>query len=82
MVVFFGLFSGMAVVLYQLGTKYIGPQKTALFSTFEPLTSVVIGITVYKEALTLRTAAGLISILAAVILLAAAKENKNASISE
>ena len=82
MVVCFGVCSGMAVVFYQLGAKYIGPQKTSLFSTFEPLTSVVIGITLYKEAMTFRIACGLLAIFAAVILLAAVKEKQNASVSE
>lgn len=83
MILLFGLLnSGIAVTFFQLGAKYIGPQKASLFSTFEPLTSVLIGITVYKEAITLRILCGLISILAAVILLAVGKENKNASISE
>ena len=83
MVVLFGLCnSGIAVTLFQLGAKYIGPQKASLFSTFEPLTSVVIGITVYREAMTLRIVFGLVSILAAVVLLAVGKEHKHASISE
>lgn len=56
--------------------------KTSLFSTFEPLTSVLIGITVYKEAMTPRVVCGLVSILVAVVLLAAVKEKQNASICE
>lgn len=83
MILLFGLMnSGIAVTFFQLGAKYIGPQKASLFSTFEPLTSVLIGITVYKEAVTLRILCGLVSILAAVILLAVGKEHKDASISE
>ena len=78
----FGILSGMAVLLFQLGAKYIGAQKTSLFSTFEPLTSVLIGITVYKEAMTPRVVCGLVSILVAVVLLAAVKEKQNASICE
>lgn len=45
-----------------------------MLSTFEPLTSVVVGIIVYHETLTMRTAAGIVCILLAVYLLAAAKE--------
>ena len=81
-VALFGILSGMAVLLFQLGAKYIGAQKTSLFSTFEPLTSVLIGITVYKEAMTPRVVCGLVSILVAVVLLAAVKEKQNASICE
>ena len=81
-VALFGILSGMAVLLFQLGAKYIGAQKTSLFSTFEPLTSVLIGITVYKEAMTPRVVCGLVSILVAVVLLAAVKEKQYASICE
>ena len=47
-----------------------------MLSTFEPLTSVVIGVLVYHEVLTVRLGLGIVCILLAVCLLAAAKEEK------
>ena len=43
-----------------------------MLSTFEPLTSVVIGILVYHEVLTVRLGIGIFCILLAVFLLAKA----------
>lgn len=76
LVIFFAVCnSGLAVTLFQLGTRYVGPQKTSLFSTFEPLTSVLVGIFVYQEAVTFRTLCGMLCILASVILLTLGKES-------
>lgn len=63
-----------ASLLFQVGNKYIGAQSASMLSTFEPLTSVVIGVLVYHEVLTLRLIAGIVCILLAVLLLAGAKE--------
>lgn len=63
-----------ASLLYQLGTKYAGAQSTALFSTFEPLTSVMIGALVYHESMNLRAAAGIFCILLGTCLLALDKD--------
>lgn len=56
--------------LFQKGTLLIGPQRAAMLSTFEPITSLVIGILVFNEQLSLRSAAGVTRILAAVLLIA------------
>jgi len=58
------------VGLFQKGTLLIGPQRAAMLSTFEPITSLVIGILVFNEQLSLRSAAGVTRILAAVLLIA------------
>lgn len=58
-----------ATLLFQEGAKRCGPQQAAISSTFEPLTSVLIGIMVFQEPLTLLSVAGILCILSAVILL-------------
>lgn len=70
-----------ASLLFQLGNKYVGAQSASMLSTFEPLTSVVVGLLVYHEVLTLRTVLGILFILLAVILLAAASEPQEEKVS-
>lgn len=59
----------LASTAFQQGTRYIGAQKASLLSTFEPLTSIFIGITVYQESFSLRAFLGILSILISVLLL-------------
>ena len=67
--VIFALLAGaVASTAFQLGTKYIGAQSASMLSTFEPLTSVLIGILVYHEVMTGRTAVGIAAILLSVII--------------
>ncbi len=61
--------SVFAVILFQSGTRVIGPQNAALYSTFEPLTSVIVGIVVLKESMNIRSLLGIALILVAVSLL-------------
>lgn len=58
-----------ASITYQEGVLYIGAQKASMLSAFEPMTSMLIGVIVYKEILTLQILIGFVCILAAVILL-------------
>ncbi len=58
-----------ALALFQVGVFLCGPVRASLFSTFEPLTGVVIGILVFHEVLTVRSGLGVALILAAVVLL-------------
>lgn len=58
-----------ALVLFQKGVFLCGEVKASLFSTFEPLTGIVIGITVFHEGLTVKELIGIIAILSAAILL-------------
>jgi len=64
-----GLGTAAASFLYQQAAKLAGAQETSILSTFEPLTSVFVGTLVYDEQLTPRSIAGIICILASVILL-------------
>ena len=59
----------IATVTFQIGETLCGPQKVSLFSTFEPLTSVLVGIVVYRERFYIRAGIGIVLILLAIILL-------------
>lgn len=67
--VMLGMLTAAASLLYQQATKFAGAQDTAMLSTFEPLTSVLVGVLVFSEKLTVRNAAGIVCILLSVILL-------------
>lgn len=59
-----------AVVLFQLGTFIVGGQQSSILSALEPITSVVVGIVIFKEVLTFRTAIGVVLVIAATVLIA------------
>lgn len=59
----------LALALFQMGVFLCGPVKASLFSTFEPLTGVVIGVVIFREILTARSFIGIFLILVAVVLL-------------
>lgn len=63
------IFAVAASVSFQVGVKDVGAQRAAILSTFEPITSIVVGIAVFSEPFGLRTGAGVLLILAAVLLL-------------
>jgi len=66
--------SFIGVLGYQVGVKCIGPQNTAILSTFEPITSVILGILVYQESFSLRTLFGCLCILSSVVIVAKMKD--------
>ena len=66
--------SFLAVRSFQLGVRYIGPQNAAILSTFEPITSLIVGILVYQEAFTLAGIAGCVLILSSVVITARMEE--------
>nr|WP_277602933.1 DMT family transporter [Dysosmobacter acutus] len=65
-----------ATMFFQIGTKLCGPQHASLLSTFEPLTSVVAGVVLLHEEMTLRSGVGILCVLASVLLLAWKKSGK------
>lgn len=65
-----------AVTLFQYGIKMVGPQNTAIFGTFEPITSVVIGVIVFDEVFDIRTLIGSIFIISAVVITAISEKSK------
>ena len=73
--VFFATATSLIGVLgYQIGVKCIGPQNAAILSTFEPITSVIVGVLVYREVFSARTLLGCLCVLSAVIIVAKMKE--------
>lgn len=64
----------IGVLGYQIGVKCIGPQNAAILSTFEPITSVIVGVLVYREAFSARTLLGCLCVLSAVVIVAKMKE--------
>lgn len=64
----------IGVLGYQIGVKCIGPQNAAILSTFEPITSVIVGVLVYWEAFSARTLLGCLCVLSAVVIVAKMKE--------
>lgn len=75
--ILFGIgISGVAVVLFQYGVNQVGSQNTSLLSTFEPLTSVIVGILFMSEQLTLQSTIGISLILAAILILGVADRKK------
>lgn len=59
-----------AVVLFRKGTLLIGGQRASILSTFEPITSIFIGIVLFCEPFGWRTAVGSILIILATVLIA------------
>ncbi len=59
-----------AIVLFQLGIRTVGSQNTAILSTFEPITSIIIGFTLFQEVIDIKTIGGILLILLAVLLIA------------
>ena len=64
----------IAVYGFQLGVKYIGSENSAILSTFEPITSMLVGIVLYNENFSLRGIAGAVCILISTIIVARMKE--------
>ncbi len=59
---------------YQYGVKYIGSENTAMLSTFEPITSIIVGVLVYNEVITLRVGLGCLAILVSTLIIAKTEE--------
>lgn len=57
-----------AILAYSKAVNIIGPSDTAVMSTFEPVTGVVMGILVFGEKLSYSFAAGSLLIILAVLL--------------
>ena len=65
-----GLFSTvMALPLFQQGVMLCGEVKASLLSTFEPVTGVLVGISVFGEIMTIQIAVGILLILCATAVL-------------
>lgn len=60
----------VGALLYQIGVKHIGSESAAMLSTFEPITSVVVGILVYSEPMTARIFIGCAAIIVSTLIIA------------
>lgn len=58
-----------AVVLFQVGTLLVGGQQASILSALEPITGVVIGALVFKEALGVRSVIGSVLVVASTVLI-------------
>lgn len=65
----FALVVSYAALSFQRGTLMIGPQRAAIFSTLEPLTSIVSGIFILGDGISPLSALGLAFILLSSLLL-------------
>ncbi len=64
------------VTLLQLGIKHIGASTAAILCTFEPITSVILGILLLNEESSIGIAIGCLLILVAVIILSLPEKKK------
>lgn len=63
----------LSLVLMVVAVHNIGSTPTAIMGALEPLTAVVIGVTVFGEMLTVRLSVGIVLILVAVVLIVAGR---------
>ena len=59
-----------AVMLFQSGAFIIGGQRAAILSTFEPITSLVVGYFAFSEAVTPLSILGSVLVIAASVVTA------------
>lgn len=64
----------LSLVLMAIAVKEAGATPTAIMGALEPLTAVVIGVTLFGEHLTIGLVIGIVMILMAVILIISAKK--------
>lgn len=65
-----------ATILFQTGIKLCGSENAAMLSTFEPLTSVIVGIFVLGDPVSAQTGIGIFLVLAAVAALSVYEKAK------
>ena len=58
----------ISIETVNLSIKLIGSTKTAILGALEPVTAIIIGVSLFGENLTLRIICGIISIIGAVVL--------------
>lgn len=70
------LASVVGIVLFQIGISTIGSTSAAIFSLFEPITSVITGVIIFNESLNLAKLLGCIIIFISITYLAVKTEKK------
>ena len=68
-ITFYILTTVIALALFQIGVFRCGPVRASMLSTLEPITSVLIGIIVLKEKLSVTSVIGIIFVLTSALLL-------------
>ncbi|MBE6083299.1 EamA/RhaT family transporter [Acidilutibacter cellobiosedens] len=68
-IVFSILISTGATTLFQIGVKIIGDQQASILSTFEPITSMILGVLVFKEMLNMKIFTGVFFVILSIILI-------------
>lgn len=68
--------SFIGVVLLQKGIQLLGSSQTAILSTLEPITSIIVGIIFLNESLTFLKCIGCILILISTVVLIKSENNK------
>ena len=76
------LASVVGIVLFQMGISIIGSTSAAIFSLFEPITSVVTGVIIFDENINLQKLLGCIIIFISITYLAVNKGEKNTEVVE
>ena len=66
----------LAVVFFQQGAFLIGGERTSILSTLEPITGILIGITVFNEPVTISIAIGALLVVSASILIVVSDRKK------
>lgn len=64
----------ISVYGFQIGVKYVGPSTATILSTFEPITSLIVGIFLFNEVLQFKNIIGCIAILTATVIIGKQKE--------
>lgn len=59
----------IAITFFQKGIKAIGSSNASILSTFEPIVSFILGVIIYKEAVSFKIVVGCILIFTSVFLL-------------
>lgn len=67
--------TGISIYLFLIGVNFIGSSRTAIISTSEPATSVILGAIILAEPLTPVKLAGSLCIVAAIIILSRSRRN-------
>ncbi len=72
--------TALAIITFYLGVKEVGPSRASILSTFEPVVTVVLGVLVLKEYLSLVQFTGIVLVICAVVLInmAGAKQQETA----
>lgn len=65
----------IAMLTFVQGTKIIGPSNAAIFSTVEPIVSLIFGVILFKEILTIKLIIGSMLVISSILILAKKKES-------